>query len=55
MSPAGLCWQGQAAIVNDRPILSSERVLRKDYNPQVFIWIIKLLVMSLEELVAKTN
>jgi hypothetical protein len=25
-------WRGQAAIVNDRPILSSERMLYKDYD-----------------------
>jgi hypothetical protein len=27
-----LRWQGPAAIVNDRPIFSSERMLHKDYN-----------------------
>jgi hypothetical protein len=27
-----LCWPGPAAIVNDRPVLSSERVLHKVYN-----------------------
>jgi hypothetical protein len=27
-----LPWRGPAATVNDRPILSSERMLRKDYN-----------------------
>jgi hypothetical protein len=25
-------WRGPAAIVNDRPILSSERILYKDYD-----------------------
>jgi hypothetical protein len=38
MSPTGLGpendygGEGPAAIVNDRPILSSERILHKDYN-----------------------
>jgi hypothetical protein len=27
-----LFWRGPAAIVNDRPILSSERMLHKDHN-----------------------
>jgi hypothetical protein len=27
-----LRWRGPAAIVNDRPVLSSERILRKDYD-----------------------
>jgi hypothetical protein len=27
-----LRWRGPAAIVNDKPILSSERVLHKDYT-----------------------
>jgi hypothetical protein len=25
-------WRGPAAIVNDRPIISSERMLHKDYD-----------------------
>jgi hypothetical protein len=29
-----LCWRGPAAIVKDRPILSSNRMLRKDYNSE---------------------
>jgi hypothetical protein len=37
-----------AAVVNDRPILSSERMLHRDYNS-------KLLVVGLKGLVAKTN
>jgi hypothetical protein len=27
-----LRWRGPAAVVNDRPIVSSERMLHKDYN-----------------------
>jgi hypothetical protein len=27
-----LRWRGSAAIINDRPILSLERMLRKDYD-----------------------
>jgi hypothetical protein len=27
-----VCWWGPAATVNDKPILSSERMLHKDYN-----------------------
>jgi hypothetical protein len=27
-----MLWQEPAAIVNDRPILSSERILYKDYD-----------------------
>jgi hypothetical protein len=55
MSPAGLRpengWRRPAAIVNDRPILSSDRMLHKDYNR----WKIKILVVSLKELDNKTN
>jgi hypothetical protein len=39
-----------AAIVNYRPILSSEKLLHKD--PQVFGWKMKLLVVSLKMLVS---
>jgi hypothetical protein len=42
-----------AVIVNDRPVLSSERMLQKDYT--VSIKLKKLLVVSLKGLVAKTN
>jgi hypothetical protein len=31
-SPTGMCWRMAAAIVNYRPILSSERMLCKDYD-----------------------
>jgi hypothetical protein len=61
MSPAGLgpendcAGKDQQAIVNDRPILSSERVLHKDCNCKCFSWKIKLLVVCLKGLVAKTN
>jgi hypothetical protein len=30
-------WRGPAAIVNDRPILSSERMLLKDYDRRCLI------------------
>jgi hypothetical protein len=43
-----------AAIVNDRPILSLERILHKDYNRKCSVGK-KLLVVSLKGLVAKTN
>jgi hypothetical protein len=46
--------RGLAAIVNDRPILSSEVMLHKDYNRK-FSWRIELLVVSLKGLVAKTK
>jgi hypothetical protein len=40
MSPAGLgpendcAGEGPGKIVNDRSIISSERILHKDYNPK---------------------
>jgi hypothetical protein len=42
MSSAGLgpendCWRGPAAIVNDRPFLSSERLLHKDMTTSVHL------------------
>jgi hypothetical protein len=42
------------AIVNDRPILSSERMLHKDYNRRFSVGK-KILVVILKGLVAKTN
>jgi hypothetical protein len=47
-------WRGPAAIVNDRPILSSERILYKDYDRRCSIEK-KILAVSLKELGAKTN
>jgi hypothetical protein len=48
-------WQGPAAIVNDRPILSSERVLYKDYDRRYPIEKKEMLAVSLKGLSAKTN
>jgi hypothetical protein len=45
--------RGPAAIVNDRPILSSERMLHKDYNCKCSVE--KILVVGLKGLGAKTN
>jgi hypothetical protein len=45
---------GSAAVVNYRPILSSERMLHKDYGSKYSVEKI-LLVVSLKGLVAKTN
>jgi hypothetical protein len=42
-------------FIRDNPILSSERMLHKDYNWEVFSWKIEILVVSLKGLVAKTN
>jgi hypothetical protein len=44
---------GPAAIVNDRPVLMSERIFRKDYNCKCSVEN-KMLVLSLKEFVAKT-
>jgi hypothetical protein len=49
MSPAGL-----GPEKNDRSFLSSERMLRNDYDRKCSVEE-KLLVVSLKELVAKTN
>jgi hypothetical protein len=46
-------WRGPAAIVNYRPILSSERMLHKLYERKYSVE--KMLVVSLKGLVAKTN
>jgi hypothetical protein len=48
-------WQGPTAIVDDRPILSSERMLYKDYDCRGSIEIKKILPVSLKGLGAKTN
>jgi hypothetical protein len=61
MSLAGLgpendcAGEERAAIVNDRLILSSERMLHKDCNRKCSVEKIKLLVVSLKGLVTKTN
>jgi hypothetical protein len=47
-------WRGPAAIVNDTPILSSERRLYKDYDRRSSIEK-KILTGSLKGLGAKTN
>jgi hypothetical protein len=44
-----------SSIVNDRPILSSERMLHKDYERKCSVKKKKLLVVSLKGLVTKTN
>jgi hypothetical protein len=46
--------RGPAAIVDYRPILSSDRMFYKDYENKYSVRK-KLLVVSLEGLVAKTN
>jgi hypothetical protein len=47
-------WRRPAAIVNDRPILSSERMLYKDYDRRCLIEK-KILAVSLKGIGAKTN
>jgi hypothetical protein len=47
-------WRGPAAIVNDRPILSSESMLHNDYDLKGSIEK-KNLAVSLKGLGAKTN
>jgi hypothetical protein len=49
-----LCWRGPAAIVKYRPILSSQRMLRKDYENKYLVGE-NMLVVSLKGFVAKTN
>jgi hypothetical protein len=44
-----------AAIVNDKPILSSERMLCKDYNRKCSVGKLKIQVVGLKRLVAKTK
>jgi hypothetical protein len=53
-SPNGLCAGKASSNVNDRPILSSERMLHKATIASVQLSK-KLLVVSLKGLVAKTN
>jgi hypothetical protein len=47
-------WRRPAAIVNDNPILSDERMLHKNYNRKCSIEK-KLLAVNLKGLGAKTN
>jgi hypothetical protein len=47
-------WRGPAAILNDRPILSSERVLYKDYDRRCSIEKL-FLAVTFKGLAAKTN
>jgi hypothetical protein len=49
-----LCWRGPRAFLNDRLILSSERMLDKDYNLKCSVEK-KIQVVSLKGLVANTN
>jgi hypothetical protein len=49
-----LRWRGPAAILNDRPVLSSQRMLYKDYDRRCSIEK-KILAVSLKGLGAKTN
>jgi hypothetical protein len=46
-------WRGPAAIVNGRPILSSERMLHKDYDQKRSVE--KKLLVVIKGLGAKTN
>jgi hypothetical protein len=46
-------WGGPAAIVNERPILSTERMLHKDDNHKSTVE--KILAVGLKGLVAKKN
>jgi hypothetical protein len=48
-----MCWQGPATTVNAKPILSSERMLHKDYDHRCSIE--KILAMSLKGLGDKMN
>jgi hypothetical protein len=50
-----LRWRGPAATVNDKPILSSERMLHKDYEIKCSVGKQNYCVVSVKELVAKTN
>jgi hypothetical protein len=48
-------WRGPAVIVNDKPILSSERMLYKDYDRRCSFERKKILAVSLKGLGAKMN
>jgi hypothetical protein len=47
-------WRGPATVVNDRSILSSERMLYKNYDRRCSVEK-KILALSLKGLGAKTN
>jgi hypothetical protein len=47
-------WRGPAEIVNGRPILSSERVLYKDYDRR-YSFEKKILAVRFKGLGSKTN
>jgi hypothetical protein len=49
-----LRWRGPAAFVNDRPILSSEMILYKDYNRKCSVQK-EILVVGLKGFGANTN
>jgi hypothetical protein len=49
-----MLWRAPAAIAKDEPILSSERMLHKDYERSVQLGK-KNLAVSLKGLGAKTN
>jgi hypothetical protein len=61
MNPAGLehenslAGEGQQLFVNDRPILSSERVLHKEYDRNISLRKYKFMAVSFKELVSKMN
>jgi hypothetical protein len=48
-------WRGPAAFVNDKPILSLERILHKDYDRRCSIGKKIILAVSLERLGAKSK
>jgi hypothetical protein len=50
-----LRWRGKTAIVNDRPILSSKRMLHKNYNRKCSVGKKNYWSLSVKGLVAKTN
>jgi hypothetical protein len=55
LGPENDCWRRPAAIVNDRPILSLERMLHKDYNHKGSVKKKEVLVVGLKGLGEKTN
>jgi hypothetical protein len=48
-------WRGPAAIVNDRPILSSERMLYKEYDRRCSLEKKTILAVILKGLGAKNK
>jgi hypothetical protein len=53
LGPEILRYRGPAEIIKDRSILSSERMLRKDYESKCSVD--KVLVVGLKGLIAKTT